>query len=267
MCNSFDGPHHHWLSYGGGRNSTALMVLLCEGRLPEYEPWTAIFADTGCEKDETLAYVIHVVEPYLARHGRKLVTVRPDLTVLERWEKWSVTGSRIVRSCTEHAKIVPIGRHLKATGQPLVRLIGIDAGEQHRARTHPRDEWPKRWPLIERTINLRGCLKVIADAGLCPPVKSGCWCCPFMRVSEVLALAREHPDRFARIERLEEASLAAHPLPPGKTRAQWHDRPARWWRERAEREAQNVQGTIPGLDIEDPEMPCGCWDGHDEVMA
>ncbi|MEM3161041.1 MAG: phosphoadenosine phosphosulfate reductase family protein, partial [Nitrososphaera sp.] len=44
------------LSYGGGVNSTALMILLVRHKLPiDY----VIFADTGSERPETYTYLKH----------------------------------------------------------------------------------------------------------------------------------------------------------------------------------------------------------------
>ena len=90
----------YWLSYGGGVNSTALAVLLVRGQLPQYMPWRIVFSDTGEEKLETYSYIRDSFEPWLARHGKTLEVVRPSESVLARWERLKVTGSRIIRSCT-----------------------------------------------------------------------------------------------------------------------------------------------------------------------
>lgn len=246
----------YWLSYGAGVNSTALLVLLVEGRLPQFDPWRVVFADTRDEKDATYAYIRDVVTPYLAAHGRALETVYPKEGVLERWERLGVTGSRTLRTCTSHGKRDPIEDHIAANGGGE-QLIGIDAGELHRARpSRPGDPFPKHYPLVDLDIDRDGCEAVIRAAGLCVPPKSGCWHCPFLRVGAVLALAREQPERFARIEALEVRSIEMHPPGPGIVRAQWSDRPARYWRERAADEGRQVP-----LFERDPEMPCACYDG------
>ena len=125
---------HYWLSYGGGVNSTALAVLLVQGKLPQYEPWRLVMADTGDEKDRTYQYVKEVFEPYLAKHGKTLEIAKPKETVLGRWQRIYVTGSRIIRACSIEGKIKPIERHVEAHGGKLGQLIGIDAGEAHRKR-------------------------------------------------------------------------------------------------------------------------------------
>jgi hypothetical protein len=251
----------YWLSYGGGVNSTALAILLCEGALPELAPWRPIFADTGDEKDETYAYIEGVFRPYLARHGHELIVVRDKESVLGRWERLGVVGSRVLRTCTSHAKIRPIEACLARLGNLSdVQLIGIDYGESHRARPSlPTDPYPKRYPLVELGIDRRGCAAIIRGTGLCLPVKSGCWHCPFMRKREVLELAKARPDRFLRIVELEEASIETHPVDPGKVRAQWAERPAAEWLALARREQEQAVLFDLGSDPED--AACGCYDG------
>lgn len=250
-----------WLSHGVGQNSMALTVLLCRGALPEFGEWQAIFSDTGDEKDETYAYLDGVLRPYLRRHGKELVVVRDKESVLERWERLGVVGSRILRTCTSHAKIRPIERYLAehwTSGD--VQLIGIDAGESHRARPdHPETKFPKRYPLVELGIGRRGCKEIIKSAGLCLPLKSGCWHCPFARKREVIDLAKNQPDKFQRIVELEAASIELHPPDAGKVRAQWSERPAAEWREIARREQE--QGRLFDLGGDPEDLPCGCYDG------
>lgn len=236
----------YWLSYGGGVNSTALAVLLARGDLPQYEPWRIVFADTGEEKPETYAYIRDHFEPWLAKHGKTLETVRPPETVLERWERLRVTGSRLIRACTVEGKINPIKCHIEANGGG-VQLIGIDAGEAHRMADRVR-------PLVDLDIDRDGCEDIIKAAGLPSPGKSGCWCCPFIRVHEILRLARKDPCRFERIVALENMATATHgPQPNGEPRSQWKDKPASYWRDRASQgELFNDDETLP---------PCGCYDG------
>ena len=207
-----------WLSYGGGRNSTALAVLLAENWLTGFEPWECLFADTGDEKPQTYDYIEHQFRPYLERHGKVLHICRDKESVLERWQRLGVVGSRVLRTCTKHAKLRPLNRYRREHDPNPVALIGIDASETHRARPD-REEFkdiPKRYPLVEQGIDLAGCIAIIRRAGLCVPVKSGCWHCPFARKREVLDLCLDRPDLVETIAELEEASLDIHPVEPGK---------------------------------------------------
>ncbi len=240
----------HWLSYGGGVNSTALAILLQQGKVPGVgDDWTAIFADTGDEQPETYRFMEEWMIPWFLEIGKPLVIVKAAETVLGRWQRLSCVGSRMLRTCTDHAKIRPIDRHLKGkevTGQ----LIGIDAGEAHRARVQDG----KLYPLVDLDIDRDDCVKIIEEAGFPNPGKSGCWHCPFMRVSEVLDLARNRPDDFSKIEELEAASIKAHPVAAGTDRAQWGRKPARYWKRRSALEESQ-------LDLFESEVPCECYDG------
>lgn len=251
----------YWLSYGGGVNSTALMVLLCEHKLPQYEPFRFIWADTRDEQDETYEYIDRTIRPYLRGHGHVLETVCDKEGVLARWQRLSTTGNRMLRTCTDHGKIRPITRHIEAhttRGNAAEQLLGIDAGEAHRARPSlPTDPFPKHYPLVDLDLDRAGCVAIIESAGLPVPRKSGCWHCPFMRVGEVLALAKERPERFAQIVALEAASERASPPEPGKRRTQWGLVPALEWAARACSE----QSSGPLFQEIDPDPPCVCYDG------
>ena len=134
-----------------------------------------------------------------------------------------------------------------------VKLIGIDAGEAHRAKPRPGTAYP----LVEHDIDRDECLKVIANAGLPEPAKSGCWCCPYMRTSEVIELIQVSPCRAERIEQLE-ARATNRLRELGDTtesiRCQFRDKPMAYWRKRA-----SQQNWL--IDAADPDMPCDCYDG------
>lgn len=278
-----------WLSYGGGVNSTVLAILLCEGKLPQYQPWEAIFSDTHDEKPKTYEYVEKIFVPYLSRFGKVLYQVRPKEGVLQRWERLRVTGSRILRACSSIAKIEPIEKYLEGQGGKICQLIGIDADQPHRARPpHPQDKFEKRYPLVDLDIDRAGCEEIIRNAGLPIPPKSGCWPCPFMRVDEVMDLAIFEPEKFTRISQLEKMATETHgPVPiyqlrwvgvdseggdiheevivGREARTQWGNRPAEYWMERAKKreEVRRIQRTqIEMFDSDsEPQMPCGCYDG------
>lgn len=239
---------NYYLSYGGGVNSTALAIMLCNEQLPQYVPFEIIFADTKTEKDETYSYIDNIFIPFLEKHNKKLLIVSAKEGVLERWERLSVTGSRIIRACTVESKINPINRYISEHGGGD-QLIGFDAGEPHRAICRAG----KHYPLVEEGIDRESCERIIKVAGLPVPAKSGCWCCPFMRVNDIIELARKYPCRLDRIECLEEAATNRH---GGTVRTQWgnNTRPVSYWRQRAS------QGEIFNDDY-DIAMPCECYDG------
>lgn len=238
----------HWLSYGGGVNSTALAIALVDGMVPGVDRWRIVFADTKDEKDETYEYVDCVFRPWLRAYGHVLETVCAPEGVIERWERLSVTGSRLIRSCSVESKINPIKRYIAAMGDAAdVQLLGIHAGESHRAT----ERTGIRYPLVELDWGQEECLDAIKAAELPIPVKSGCWHCPFARRSEVIALSVSAPCKFERIVKLEDAANAKHgPQPDGTPRMQW-SKPAR-----------QIRGGGALFEDAAKDLPCGCWDGE-----
>ena len=211
----------YWLSYGGGVNSTALAILLCEGLLPAFAPWEAIFADTGDERDETYAFIDKQFKPYLARFGKTLHVCRDRESVLERWERLAVVGC----ACCGPAPATRRSgrsRPMSASTTPTVPSSSSASTPTNRIAKPVREEGrdiPKVYPLVDLGIGRKGCAEIIRRAGLCVPVKSGCWHCPFMRKCEVLDLARDRPERLLRIIDLEEASIEIPPVNEGRVRA------------------------------------------------
>lgn len=243
----------YWLSYGGGVNSTALAVMSVTGAMPEYGDVKFIFADTGNEKPETIRYIKQVFIPYLQKHGKFLIVVKPELTVLARWQKYEMTGSRLYRSCTDHGKIRPIKEFISKHDDPKL-LIGIDAGEPHRAKPAKKGEFPRYYPLVDYGFDRDGCVKIIENEGLMQPIKSGCWHCPFMRVREILDLAIARPNDFQHIVDLEAACMARQ-IREGKgakNYSHWRDKPATYWSRRAMQENELL------FDDLDPAIPCEC---------
>ncbi len=186
--------------------------------------------------------------PYARKHGITVEVCRDSVGVLERWERTGFVGSRMLRSCSDNAKIQPARRHLKAHGaEGDVQLIGIHAGESHRAKGDSA-----RFPLVDMDIDQEGCVAIIEAAGLSVPPKSGCWHCPFMRVAEVIELAQTRPDRVKKIIALEMAANTRRG--PDAEIYQWRDKPAKYWAERA----CAAKSSGPLFQDVLPDEPCIC---------
>lgn len=249
----------HWLSYGAGVNSTALAILLHQGKVEGVSGWKPIFSDTGNEKDETYRFLEDWARPWFREIRNPLITVNPPETVLERWQRLKVIGTIKFRACTDNAKITPMRQYIKefhgtARRRNIItatQLVGIDAGEAHRATRKEKNGLLQRYPLVELDIDREDCEEIIQEAGLPVPVKSGCWHCPFMRVAEVLELVRSRPDRMDLIEQLEiEAEKDK-----GNFLCQFKGKPVSQWKKRAYLEDSQMDAFIY-----EPEPPCGCFD-------
>ncbi len=217
------------VSYGGGVNSTALLVGIVKG-LPAFRPGAILFADTGGELPETYAYVA-AFSAWLAQHGLPtIVTVRDDLggpleqRCLSRKMLPSVAYGRHRRGCSEKSKQRPQHRWARRewpdsmaaweAGGRVTKLIGYGAEETYRARID-EDRWYEYlYPLIGWGWDRRRCEEEIRSVGLAPPVKSACFFCPFRKRHELHSLRRDHPDLLERALAMEAAAI---PNLQGKT--------------------------------------------------
>jgi hypothetical protein len=206
------------VSYGGGVQSTALLVLAAEGRIdfPLF-----LFANTGDDSEHpaTLAYVRDVAVPFAEDAGVELVELdrrRRDGTVetlRERIASGSLGipvrryagGPPLARSCTVDFKVRVVGKELKRRGattdNPALVGIGISVDEIQRAKegVDDRAPWQRRtYPLLDLGMHRRDCAAVIAAAGLPVPPKSACFFCPFHDKEAWRKLRRETPDLFAK---------------------------------------------------------------------
>ena len=155
-----------FLSFGGGRNSVALYIL------PEQEgqPFIALMADPGAERPETYEYVA-----WMQDNGHP-VTMMPTYrtvkglryNIAEYYWMRKTFPVRFRRDCTSEFKVRPL-QSIYGERDPM---IAIAADESHRLPGANR-------PLVERGIDLPGCLSIIAGNGWPIPVKSGCYFCPF----------------------------------------------------------------------------------------
>lgn len=221
------------VSYGGGVQSTALLVLAADG-LIDYP--TFLFANVGddSEHPDTLRYVHEVAMPYAAEHGIALHELRrtrkdktPD-TVHGRAIGQAGRPPRPVipmrlangkpgkRACTEDFKVKVIAKWLKTAGAtpatPAIVGIGISVDEIHRANGRSDHAYVQiEYPLLLAGLTRNECHRIIGAAGLPIPRKSSCFFCPFHSAETWRTLAREEPDLFAQsvnIERTGNLQLA-----------------------------------------------------------
>jgi hypothetical protein len=208
------------VSYGGGVQSTGLLVLAAQGRIdfPIF-----LFSNVGDDSEDpaTLQYVERYAKPYAATHGIQLIELRRtrrDGTTETLHGRLTRPGSRSLpipvrmssgapgtRSCSADFKIRVIGRWLKAMGasadNPAKVGIGISLDEIERVNARRAEPYERPvYPLLDHEPPLRriDCERIIAAAGLPVPPKSACWFCPFKRPATWSEMRRDRPDLFAR---------------------------------------------------------------------
>lgn len=218
------------ISYGGGVQSTALLVLAAQRRI-DFPLFLMANVGEDSEHPDTLAYVRTVAMPYAEKHGVELVMldrIKRDGSVETLWGRLMKDGSRSLpipvrmsngapgnRSCTADFKIKVIGKELKRRGgsksNPATVGIGISLDEIHRANAREVEPHERIvYPLVgigEETglkMTRLDCMRVIREAGIPVPPKSSCFFCPFHRPTAWADLARETPELFEKSVQLEE---------------------------------------------------------------
>jgi len=208
-----------YLSFGGGINSVALMLLLED----QGEDFEAVFADHGADWPETYEYV-----QMLQDKGHKITVLqcrRKGLALYDYYLEHKMVPMRMVRACTRLYKLVPLAEYMQP---PCIVYMGISADESHRAAritAGERDGEEKLFPLIDAGIDRKGCIDIIKAHGLPVPIKSGCFICPFQRISQWVELRTKHPELYCKAKRLENvtnARVQAQGRPPIYLA---HDRP------------------------------------------
>ena len=197
------------ISFGGGVNSTALIVQCYRSGL-KFDH--IIFADTRGEKPKTYEH-IEKMQGWLADRKLPPVTIVKEANGLEDdcITRETLPGKAFgFGSCSERFKVRPQRRWVKQQGiTDAMWLVGIHAGEAHRARRVLNQRADVRFPLIEWGWGQAECVNAIAEAGLEVPVKSACFFCPAMRKPEVIQLSKESPELFKRAVDMEDAAKAS----------------------------------------------------------
>lgn len=226
------------ISYGGGVQSTALLVLAAQGVI-DYK--YALFSNVGDDSEHpaTLDYVRNVATPWAEKRGVEIIELRrtkrdgsqPTLyEELTDKTKRSIgipvrmpNGAPGSRRCTSDYKIAVVDKWMRKHGatveEPGHVAIGISTDEMQRLNNRPIDPWKViDYPLIDLRLDRSRCKTIIADAGLAVPPKSSCFFCPYHRPQVWAEMRRDEPELFAKAARLESVlieraqEISGHPV-------------------------------------------------------
>jgi len=207
------------ISYGGGVNSTALVIAMVK---MEQSFDAVIFADTGGEKDSTYATVLTLSDWLVSNGYPKIIQVRKEESLEEYCLERKMLPSLAYgfNQCSGDYKIKPIHRWVKnwepaikcwSGKEKVIKCIGFDNGIRDQVRAKKfRDDYPGkyhlRYPLIEMQLDRKHCELLIKNEGIGVPEKSCCFFCPAHRKNEVIEMSKKHPALFARAVAMENAA-------------------------------------------------------------
>ena len=211
------------VGYGGGTDSTAMLVGLWQRQVPVD---LILFADPGGEQPHTYEY-LEIMERWLLEHGMPPITkvwyTTKDGKRLTLEQECLRSGSLPSiayghKKCSLKHKVTPQEKFCNhhpgcrdawAKGEKVVKLIGYDAGEERRRiKALPHDlqdpKYRKEYPLMDWGWDRGDCVRAIQSAGLPLPGKSSCFFCPSMKLREIRTLYHQYPELLERALAIED---------------------------------------------------------------
>lgn len=216
--------HLSVISYGGGVQSTAMIILATQNQIPGID--AALFVNVGddSEHPSTLKYVREVITPWASERGLPVHELRPrrygkPTSILAEITRpgsrrdlipvFGEHGGPMRRACTADFKIETIFQTLRASGataeNPAYVHLGISADEIQRAGRGANVPIEiRKYPLLDMGLTRSDCTRIIEEAGLPVPRKSACFFCPFHSGQTWSEMRRDEPELFDQAQRLED---------------------------------------------------------------
>lgn len=212
-------------SYGGGRQSVALILCMIEGRIPW--PDHIIMADTGRENETTWKYHNQIIAPLLAQYSRHVEIAGPAYCSVGLHSThgsllipvYSEPRGKYSTWCSSEWKRRTRDRYMKAMGiKPKEMWLGLGYEEDRRwKKTHMsyQGKCLVRCPMVDLQMTTAEGLALIAKHGLPLPTHSSCYMCPQKSNAEWIELKNNSPEQWAQAVALD-AELREESIEDGK---------------------------------------------------
>lgn len=259
------------VSYGGGTNSTAMLVGLYERGI---KPSLITFADTGGEKPHTYKHIT-IINNWLLSIGFPQITiVKKNYRGGELADLYSHSINNNMlpsiaygfKNCSQKFKQEPQAKAKNnfpqfkdawKQGRKVVSMLGFDADEDRRMRIHEDKKYKFWYPLIEWGWTREDCKEAISRAGLPQAGKSACYYCPSSKKYEIVQLRDNYPELFEEALKLE-ANADLHSIKGLGRCFNWGEFIDDYDSETDPAIKEKMIKPRNGL-ME--ELPCGCYDG------
>lgn len=207
-------------SCGAGVQSTAIALLMRDGRLPLVDH--VIFADTGWEPAQTYRQIDRLAAVFtelgIPLHRVSQGNLRADaIDPAHRYASVpyfvrNPDGSEGMgrRQCTSEYKLSPINRKVRELlgakpprymrvprGRVAEQWIGFSTDEIGRVRPSRVAYLKVRHPLLDLDMSRRDCESYLRDAGWGDTAKSACIGCPYHGNRQWRELRDRHPEEWA----------------------------------------------------------------------
>ena len=231
------------ISLSGGKDSSALLLLMIEKEMPID---CVLYADTTMEFPEMEAHIAKLDEHLYRERGIHITTLRHphgfewlmfDVPQQQKRaiERRIANGQPLngygwpgikSRWCTGQLKTHLLDKAVDQLKKERNALhhIGIAADEAHRCKDDPQNRYPLvEWKITEAQA-LQICYSRGFDFGGLYEIyrRASCWCCPLQRIDELRKLRIHHPELWARLRDMDNRALAMFgPGPLGQFKKDW----------------------------------------------
>ena len=199
-----DGEKHiegnfHAVSLSGGKDSTAMLLLMIEQDMPID---VVLTADTGMEFPEMYEHLQKLDDLLCRERG---IENRQRLGVSLYGNGWP--GPR-VRWCTGQLKTHLIRKEVNRLKKErnAMHYVGIAADEPNRIKG-------EQYPLVDQGITEAEALRICYDRGFDWGGlyqiynRCSCGCCPLQRIGELKKLRTHHPELWARLREMDRRAI------------------------------------------------------------
>lgn len=209
------------LNYGGGWQTTGMLVLIKQGKLPR--PDRIIIADTGREKQSTWEYLETTARPQMREIGLEIEIAPRALAYVDIYSHqgtlllpvYTVTG-KMTAFCSTEWKARVIDRYIRQGGGPpasgRTHWIGFTYDERRRIK----GEGGRCYPLVDLMLTKADIKQIIRAAGWPSPTSSACWMCANLDNAEWREMRVNRPSEFEQACALDE-EIREHDLFNGGT--------------------------------------------------
>ncbi len=201
------------MSYGGGKQTVAMVTLVLEGKLQK--PDVIVMADTGREVQTTFEYLNRIVQPALKAIGLQVEIAGHEYShhdlynsgdlLLPAFTRQSGSVGKMPTFCSNEWKQRVIRRWLRERGVNDTDVwLGISLDEAERMKSSRLNWYRHVYPLIEITPMHRSqCVTQIQKFGWEVPNKSRCYMCPNQSALAWKDLRRRNDGDFEKAAQLE----------------------------------------------------------------
>jgi len=192
------------VSYGGGTQSTAMILMALEGKFNLPRPDFGVYADTGGEPEFINEYVRYFIDYVKQKYDfdifitqQKKGLVYEQLNVIKTskngksytsavppYYTLSVNGKvgMLNRQCSTEFKAAPNNKFINSKlerGEKYNFWYGISFDERSRMKVSTIKRRTNYYPLVDNFLRRIDGINFVNEMGLKPPQRSSCYFCPF----------------------------------------------------------------------------------------